>query len=120
MTAWVEEYNSDAAYTAEDVEQMKVERAARGYSTEDWYEFNNYICAVIADGVERFIAEGSGAPQMYSDEQWKQLCREIAEPLKAYSQDCWTEKDETLTLDRLKEAQKALAKFAYHLASWWD
>lgn len=58
------------------------ERQVNGFSTYDWWNFNDYLTFVIINGVKKFH-EGVGHPANLTEEQWQRIIKQIVKGFKA-------------------------------------
>lgn len=90
-------------------------RETDGFSLEDWWGFDTYICGVIARACILFRDHGHGHPNEMTPEQWDQCLEEIAAPLFKYSKEFVDQ-----SMQDYHNAVAAMHKFADHLGSMWD
>jgi len=105
------------------LEAHKKERTERGFSEEDWWNFDTYIAWVIAGAVEKMKADGNtmfaypGEPE----ENWSALTHGEYEIMaKGFSQ--WADADNYLgDADSLyRDLEDALEIFKNRFKSLWD
>lgn len=103
-----------------------VERGKRGFSTEDWWNFDTYIAWVIANAVEKMKADGHTMFN-YPDEpveKWEELTNaDYDTMIKGFSE--WasgkydvSEGDEANQM--VANLDAALDVFKYRFKSLWD
>ncbi|QIQ62977.1 hypothetical protein SEA_MOAB_94 [Streptomyces phage Moab] len=104
----------------EKLEQHYAERAASGFSTFDWWNFDNYIAGVIGAAVRKFSG-GHGYPGEFKNmEEFAEFCKTIYEPLEFYCSEeygnlRWEEQEPAYNA-----AIEAMQKFSERLGAWWD
>lgn len=110
-------------YKKENPKRWKLHKKQRvkfGYSEYDWWSFDSYIAGVIAHACDRFASSSNGYPSSMTLQEWKNLCSEIAAPLKKWaSNNRWelSMKDQELLYEQV---QKAFHQFADHFGEFWD
>lgn len=103
----------------EKLARHRKERQEHGFSAADWWSFDTYIAGVIGRALIKFRDEGHGYPHGSSEEEFKTLCTEIAEPLLDYAENkfkVFGDKEDKMYND----AVAAMIKFSENLGQWWD
>lgn len=96
------------------------ERALRGYSRYDWWSFDTFVCALIANACRDFRLYGHGYPADMTVEEWNTYLLEIEEPLRVWAEQKFDFDTPEQELEAYRAAQKAMAMFAHRLGSMWD
>jgi hypothetical protein len=111
-SAWVFEKELDREY---DGERHRRERADRGFSEYDWWNFNDYLAWVILGGLKKFRKKGNSFPaQFQSEHEWNLLLDEMINGFEYY---CSSDDINKLDDARWKRAWEL---FHGYFASLWD
>ena len=102
------------------VERHTRERAQRGYSVFDWWNFDGFICGVIANACRDFRLKGVGYGNGYTEESWAELLLSIETPLRVWAEEKYEFGDGTSYMQAYENAQAAMHKFADELGQFWD
>ena len=101
------------------VKEHRLERAANGYSTRDWWNFDTFIVGLIANAVADFRTHGMGYPGHVTEGEWHVILKRIEGPLRAYANDKFDVFGEDAT-KQYEAAQEALRLFTEYLGHFWD
>lgn len=120
-TNWIKKKSHNA-----DPRKHARQRAKRGFSDYDWWNFNDYLSFVIIGGLEKFKT-GSGYPANLSGpDEWVEILDKMIDGFKAHqvwtSLDTWDMKQ---PLAEWEEPYKAKWKegsdlFIEYYGSLWD
>ena len=100
-------------------EQQRVED---GFSTWDWWSFNDFLYGVIVKGLTRFRnGEGHGYPANLTPEEWNNRLDFMIEWFtKARDDELYVIGSKELTKSNLEQWKKAKHMFADHIDDLWD
>jgi hypothetical protein len=103
-----------------DVEKLKTERGENGFSTYDWWNFDQYLAWVIWQACERFKT-AHGHPAELTHDEWIEALNEIQAGMKAH-QDIFDNTHFVVDeYDELLEIRsKGLAQFSKWMPALWD
>lgn len=109
-----------SAFVGQDsIERHRRERADRGFSDYDWWNFNTYLSWVIIAALTKFKEEGSGYPSSVgSPEAWYAIIDEMIEGFEAQIELDFPQSDDRAA--KKIKADNALALFAKYYSSLWD
>jgi|SRR5579859_188539 len=102
------------------VRRHREERATRGYSTYDWWNFDQYIAGVVANACQDFRTKGVGRPIDMEDEEWMTFLLSIEEPLRAWADDKLSTYDKETSQKLYDDAKAAWHRFADRFSQFWD
>lgn len=102
------------------VNQHNSERAQKGYSKWDWWSFDTFVCALIANACRDFRLKGHGYPGDMTAEEWGIYLLEIEEPLRVWAEKKFDFDTQEEELEAYEAARKAMAMFAHRLGWMWD
>lgn len=96
--------------------RFPIQRARRGYSDGDWWDFDLYLAGIIASAARKFRLDSLSYPAHMTREQWTQILLLIEEGFLSY-----IKAHETLTnpTDDYK-FQRAKALLMDNYESLWD
>lgn len=124
-SSWVFRDNSDKIDERKHVE----ERAEHGFSTYDWWNFDQYLAWVISNACKRFRAESKGFPgEMENQDAWNSVLLEIEEGFEAHLELSGVDFPEPVDGEEYKawieqrreKFQVAMELFAKYFGSLWD
>lgn len=94
-----------------------LQRARRGYSTSDVYDFDGHLAQIIAGGIREFREENIGHPMDLTPEEWDAILAEIQEGFEIYvAEGGWpVGEGEEENTRKVKRAIKLLRKWFPHL-----
>lgn len=101
------------------VDRHNRERAQKGYSVYDWWNFDTFVCGLIANACRDFRLKSHGHPTDMPKEEWYEFLLGIETPLRVYAED----KFDMCGDDALKvyeDAKAAMHRFADRLGNFWD
>jgi hypothetical protein len=110
-------YNWVVASDKHDVEKLKTERGENGFSTYDYWNFDQYLAWIIWQACERFKT-GHGFPAVLeSPEAWTEILCKIQAGMEAHQKiDDVNESYDILLATR----DEGLKLFAQWMPSLWD
>jgi len=120
-----------------------IQRGRRGYSDEDVWSFDHYLCEIIPPALRQIKEKGAGCPSEYYDEKnknneckpWHEILEEIAQGFESakilinHDITIWKEnKDGNYTMETdhpkaeqaSKKMKRGLALFSEHFLNLWD
>lgn len=105
--------------------RMKVQRARRGFSDEDLWSFDHYICEVLSKGLHRLADTTHSYPGEWNGyatpEEWDDNLRTLSKALGGWTSHSIMDADSyEQELELYQNAQAALHKVADDLGSMWD
>lgn len=116
-SAWVAEKGYDGREY--DVEKHRRERADRGFSTYDWWNFFDYIAWVNINALEKFKT-GSGFPgNLSGPDEWTAILDKMIDGFKA-AQKISNDFDVRTYKDDRKTMMDGLHLYAEYFCSLWD
>jgi len=120
-----------------------IQRGRRGYSDEDVWSFDHYLCEIIPPAIRQIKEKGAGCPSEFYDEmkkndechKWNEILEEIAQGFESakiiINHDCtvWKESNDgnfEMNTDKEKMEQnskkmkRGLELFTRHFLNLWD
>ena len=104
-----------------------IQRGRRGWADCDIWDFDSYLCGVIAAGLERLKEECQGCPVEFWDEdaagdechKWRQVLETMIQGFKAHQLSLEeTDRDRIAELE--KTAEEGMDLFTKYMGYLWD
>lgn len=96
-------------------DEMKAERAERGWSREDTWSFDTYLAGIIAGGCRALAQRGNGYPPQLTPEEWSAILNRIADAFEWYVEGAFTVERGGRDKAKCEEFEAAFGL----LCEWW-
>lgn len=100
---------------AENKKKHRRQRAKRGFSVYDWWNFDTYLSWVMINALEKFRDDGVGHPANLTENEWTTILNVMIDGFEALIL-LETEEDEEL----LRRGEIALDLFRIYYRDLWD
>lgn len=101
------------------VNRHNKERAEKGYSRYDWWNFDGFVCGLIANACRDFRLKGVGYGNGFTEESWAEFLLGIETPLRVWADEKFDRfGDDAVTA--YEDAKAAMHRFADELGQFWD